>query len=76
MARRPTVTTKCVADAYADKTCERIIEFGGNNGEGTGGLIAFRNCTDGTLLVSIYSVTGTVHCTIPQGKSKLEPETA
>ena len=70
MPRRPSVNTRCIADGYANKSNERIIEFSANNGTGAGGLISFRNRSDGTLLVSIYSVTGTVHATIPQDTDK------
>lgn len=44
---RPSVNTRCVADSYADKRHERIIEF-------DGGLISFRELDDGTMRVSLY----------------------
>jgi hypothetical protein len=51
--RRPSVTLKCSADVYADKTRERIVEFS-DPVLGVGGLISFRRCDDGTLLVQAY----------------------
>lgn len=54
MARRPHVSTRCVADRYADKGSERVVEFGTTGKPGGGGLIAIRNCPDGTVTVSVY----------------------
>jgi hypothetical protein len=49
----PRVLTRCVANHYADKTRERIVEF-------EGGLISFRRQSDGTLLVNLYSLDANV----------------
>ena len=38
--KQPRVITRCVADRYANKSNERIVEFAFPNGKG--GLIAFR----------------------------------
>lgn len=51
--RRPSVKLKCVADHYADKSCERIVEF-------DGGLIAFRRLPNGKLLVNLYQLDSDV----------------
>lgn len=53
---RPRLITNCVAQQYADRN-ERIIEFNSSQG---GGLIAFRECPDGRLLVSVFNVDDTV----------------
>lgn len=50
---RPSVTLNCVADKYADKRSERIVEF-------DGGLIAFRRHDDGTLTVDLYRLDANV----------------
>lgn len=53
MARkRPYVNVTPVADKYADKRNERIIEFSSPSGKG--GLISFREKEDGTLTVDLY----------------------
>lgn len=49
--RRPYVAVTPPADAYSGPR-ERIIEFA--DSRGFGGLIAFRERDDGTLLVSVY----------------------
>ncbi|HEX9807894.1 MAG TPA: hypothetical protein VGA34_13455 [Alteraurantiacibacter sp.] len=49
---RPSIKTRCVADTYADKSCERIAEFSAPNGKG--GLIAIRQNSDGTVTVHVY----------------------
>lgn len=54
---RPTVTIQSVADHYANRTDERIIEF--SSGEpggpgGPGGLISFKRRNDGSLSVDVY----------------------
>lgn len=54
---RPRVITNCVAQQYAGPN-ERIIEFSSTQG---GGLIAFRECPDGRLLVSVYNIDDTVN---------------
>lgn len=51
---RPHVSTRCVADAYADKSSERIVEFGTTRRKGGGGLISIRNHPDGSVTVSVY----------------------
>lgn len=55
-ARRPSITTKCVADSY-HAPGERIVEFSSANG---GGLISFREMEDGTLTVNLYRLDDTV----------------
>ena len=53
--RKPRVLTKCVANAYTSNA-ERIVEFSNGARDETykGGLIAFRNLPDGTLLINLY----------------------
>jgi len=63
MSKRPTVNTKCVADSYANKQCERIIEFSAGDGTETGGLISFRRMDDGTLHISLYRTDGPITVT-------------
>lgn len=54
MTTKPRVIVKCVANAYTGPR-ERIIEFSnGGRRDNKGGLIAFRNLPDGTLLVNVY----------------------
>jgi hypothetical protein len=63
--RKPTVITKCVANAYTGDN-ERIVEFCDREAsEPTGGLIAFRRLPDGKLLVSVYNVDPTVEVRAP-----------
>lgn len=64
MAKRPSVTTSCVADSYS-MACERIIEFNSNDGTGRGGLISLRVSPDtGAFVVNVYRLEGcTVHVT-------------
>lgn len=50
---RPRVNTSPVADNYADKARERIVEFSSKPG-GPGGLISFRRQDDDTLDVHVY----------------------
>ncbi len=47
------VTVSCVADRYADKRRERIIEFT-DPVTGKGGLISFARLDDGRLLLQPY----------------------
>ncbi len=51
---RPHVSTRCVADAYANKQVERIVEFGTTGRHESGGLICIRNHDDGTTTVEVY----------------------
>ena len=60
MARRPHVNIRPVADAYADRSCERIVEFGTTGRNGGGGLICIRNHADGTVTVTVYRCDGAV----------------
>lgn len=53
MARRPKVTLRCIADAYADKSRERVIEFFDPVLK-QGGLISFCRQGDGILRVDVY----------------------
>lgn len=53
MSKRPRVTLRCVADTYADKQRERIIEFFDPQLQ-AGGLISFYRADNGTLAVHIY----------------------
>lgn len=55
---RPVVITKCVANTYADRTRERIIEFDipSVTGQRHGGLIRFSRLDDGTAVVDLYSL--------------------
>jgi hypothetical protein len=55
--RRPSVTTRCVADQYHAPN-ERIVEF--SFPSGPGGLIAFRILHDGTPVVDVYRTEGQV----------------
>jgi hypothetical protein len=57
---KPRVLTKCVANNYTGPN-ERIIEFSSKSG---GGLIAFRETGDRTLLVSVYRLDPTVQVTV------------
>jgi hypothetical protein len=52
MSRRPCVTINCVADNYADKTRERIVEF--DTPSHKGGLISIYQHDDGLVTVNIY----------------------
>lgn len=52
--KRPSVKTRCVADAYA-APFERIVEF--SDEHGNGGLISFKSI-GGTLVVDIYRANG------------------
>lgn len=72
MARRPHVSTRCVADAYADKGCERIVEFGTTGRPGGGGLISIRNHPDGTVTVSVYRCDGDV--VVCAGGQQIKPD--
>lgn len=45
-----------VADNYANKADERIIEFDSGKPNGPGGLISFKRGDDGTLTVSLYQL--------------------
>lgn len=51
---RPSIKSPCVADHYADKSCERIAEFSAPNGKG--GLISIRQHDDGSVSVSVYRI--------------------
>lgn len=51
------VNTSPVADTYASRPEEKIIEFSSPNG---GGLIGFRVMDDGTLRVDVYRQDPTV----------------
>jgi hypothetical protein len=62
---RPHVALRCVADAYADKSCERIVEFGTTGRQGGGGLINIRNHPDGTTSVHVYCADRNVKAFIP-----------
>lgn len=55
--KRPTVTLNCNADRYADRRCERIIEF-------EGGLISFRSTEEGGLRVSLYQLDANVSVSV------------
>lgn len=61
MRRRPSIKSPCVADGYADKSCERIAEFSAPNGKG--GLISIRQNRDGTVTVNIYRTDARVDVT-------------
>ena len=50
---RPYIKTRCVADNYANKRCERIAEF-------DGGLIRLNRAEDGKLYVSLYRLENDV----------------
>ena len=52
--KRIRVTVNCVADHYANKHRERIIEFTDPE-TGLGGLISFRRSEDGKLYVNPYN---------------------
>lgn len=52
--RRPAVIVQCVADRYANKSNERIVEFAFPNGKG--GLIALRQINPDTCTVDVYRV--------------------
>lgn len=52
---RPKVTVG-IADNYANKDDERIIEFSSGKPNGPGGLISFKRRDDGTLVVSLYQM--------------------
>lgn len=69
MARRPSVTVPCVADGYADKQRERIIEFFDGPTQ-QGGLIAFRRQDNGSLDVSLYNLDPLV--TVTTATKKVE----
>lgn len=58
------VDTSPVADAYAHRPDEKIIEFSSPNG---GGLIAFRVTDDGRLRVDVYRADPSVDVVV--GKS-------
>jgi hypothetical protein len=67
---RPHVTLRCVANQYADRTCERIVEFGTVGRNDGGGLICIRNHPDGTTSVSVYRTDANVIVITPTtGKS-------
>lgn len=53
---RPKINTSPVADQYADKTTERIVEFSSGQAGGPGGLISFKQTgEDGRgLHVDVY----------------------
>lgn len=52
MRKRPAVIVNCVADRYADRGRERIVEFSFPNGKG--GLIAFRQSDGGVCTINVY----------------------
>lgn len=58
--RKPSVTTRCVANTYAASN-ERIVEFSGALG---GGLISLRNTEQG-LVVEIYRCDECVIICVP-----------
>lgn len=60
--RKPSVKTKCVANAYAAPT-ERIVEYSAN---GIGGLISFTIQEDGTLFVHLYRHDPRVEVTVSE----------
>ncbi len=60
--KRPSIKSPCVADRYADKTCERIAEFSAPNGKG--GLIAVRQHPDGAVTVAVYRLDPGVTVTV------------
>lgn len=57
---RPNVNTTPVADSYADKRRERIIEFGTAGRDECGGLIRISNNDDGTTSVHLYRLDAKV----------------
>ncbi len=61
---RPTVKTKCVADAYHAPN-QRIIEFNDPK-TGAGGLISFLSEADGSLTVGLYRLDECVTVIIPE----------
>ena len=69
MLRKPVVNPTCVADKYAGPH-EQIIEF--SNGTRAqrslkGGLISFRNRSDGTLEVQLYRLDPDVKVDVEDG---------
>lgn len=62
--RRIGITVACVADHYADKERERIIEFMDPVTQ-KGGLICFRRQADGRLLIQPYRLDAGVEITLP-----------
>lgn len=61
--KRPTVTTRCVADSFHAPN-ERMVEFSGP--AGNGGLISLAAMPDGTLSVHIYRYDTNVRITVGQ----------
>lgn len=59
--KRPTVNTRCVADAYT-RSPERIAEFSSEVG---GGLVSFR-VVNGRLRVEVYRCDDTVDVIAPE----------
>lgn len=49
---RPRVITHCVADTFANKSRERIIEF--TFPSGRGGLLSFSTLDDGAEVIDLY----------------------
>jgi len=73
---RPKVNTSPVADRYANKADEHIVEFNSGEAGGPGGLISFKRQDDGSLGVSLYrldeGVTVAVEGQQPEGISTRE----
>lgn len=69
-SRKPTVTTKCPANAYSAPN-ERIVEF--SDSHGNGGLISFTELEDGTLGVSVYRTNGVTIGRNRQGRCVMTP---
>jgi hypothetical protein len=64
--KRPRVIMNCVADHYADKARERIIEFSFPGVAGTpGGLISFTAADDGPR-VDVYQLDPSITILAPQ----------
>jgi len=61
MTRKPSVSTRCVANFYAGPE-ERIVEFSAPSG--AGGLISLQVGSDGKLSVHVYRLDDDVTVTV------------
>lgn len=66
---RPTVNTSCIANKYANRHDERIIEFNDGTPGGAGGLISFKRLEDGSLSVSLYHLDEGVKVHVSEERS-------
>jgi len=70
LPKRPSVTTRCVADRYHGPT-ERIVEFGFPDGKG--GLIAFSTDLNGENVIDVYRADQPLRVRYHEWKPLLQP---